>query len=563
MAVVNDKFAEALKARVNGDGELLLADVAGGWSPARARQAEVAEETILAAMAEAMGIPFAETLGHLPVSHDFLAAVPIPFARRHSLIGLAGENGEMTVAAAGLAQLSQVQILSKMLNKRIRLIFAPREEILRTINATYQQQTGQAQQVIEELNQDEIMRELEQVSTNEDLLDVDSRAPVIKLVNLILFEAVKRRASDVHIQPYEDRLVVRFRVDGVLHDIHTPPRALHGEIISRIKVMGGMNIAERRLAQDGRATVEVGARIVDLRIATLPTSFGERVVLRLLDKSARLYELGELGMPESILETFRQLIRLDHGIILVTGPTGSGKTTTLYSALQEINSQEMNILTLEDPIEYRLAGISQTQVSDKKGMTFVSGLRHVLRQDPDIIMVGEIRDSETAHMAIQSALTGHLVFSTLHTNDAAGAVARMLDLGVEPCLLASSLLASLAQRLVRRICPECKMLYSPTSTDFRRWGLPEGESVSHELFKGRGCSSCIETGYRERIGIFELLVINEPVRELILQRAKASSVKSLAASNGMVTLRGDGIVRVAEGVTTMDEVARVTNRDDI
>ncbi|NQU76335.1 MAG: Flp pilus assembly complex ATPase component TadA, partial [Planctomycetes bacterium] len=429
MALVNDIFAAALRSRLNGQSEALLAEGDGGCSLARAQQAQVSAEVIAAAAAEVLGVGFTESLSGLPVSHEFLYNVPIAYARSHAVIGLASTDGVISLAIADPAQWQQLQVLANLLNnkKPLSVLFAPRDEILRTINAAYQQRSSDAERVIEQLDGNEVMRELEQVGGNEDLLDVARRAPIIKLVNLMLFEAVKRRASDVHVQPYEDRLTVRFRLDGVLYDIFSPPKGLHPEIVSRIKVMAGLNIAERRLAQDGRATVEVGDRVVDLRIATLPTCFGERVVIRLLDKSVRLYELSELGMPANVLESFRRLIHMDHGIVLVSGPTGSGKSTSLYAALQEINCKQMNILTLEDPIEYRLEGISQTQVSDRKGMTFASGLRHVLRQDPDIIMVGEIRDADTAQMAIQSALTGHLVFSTLHTNDAAGAVARMLD----------------------------------------------------------------------------------------------------------------------------------------
>ena len=562
MATIHDRFAAALKGRVDARVGGALTDVEGKVSPAMARGAEVPPEVVGEALAEALGLSFVPDLALLPVSPAFCSAVPIGFARRHAVVGLAGTDGEMTVALSDIGQWEQVQALGKILNVRISPIFAPREEILRAINAAYQQQGGQAQRLIEELDGAEVMRELDEVVGNEDLLDVASRAPVIKLVNLVLFEAVKRRASDVHVQPYEDRLAVRFRIDGVLRDVFSPPRALHPEIISRIKVMGGMNIAEHRLAQDGRCTVEVGDRIVDLRISTLPTSFGERAVLRLLDKSIRLYELTELGMPDEVLETFRKLIHTDHGIILVTGPTGSGKSTTLYAALQEINSKELNILTLEDPIEYRLEGISQTQVSDRKGMTFAGGLRYVLRQDPDIIMVGEIRDAETARMAIQSALTGHLVFSTLHTNDAAGAVARMLDLGVEPYLLSSSLLGVLAQRLVRRICPHCSSPYTPSPADWRRWGVESDDLGNGKLYRGAGCEECTDTGYHERVGVFELLVIIEPIRELILQRGHASSIKSAARDNHMITLRTAGFAKAAEGVTTMDEVDRVTGRDE-
>ena len=557
----HDRFAAAIESRLNGQLETVAGKAELLRSPAGARQAKVEQRDIAAATAEALDRPFAEDLTERPVSHEFLTAVPIAFARRHAVIGLAAENGCMPVAVSDLGQWGQLQTLGKLLGKRIEPLFAPREEILRTINAAYQQQAGQAQRVIEQLDTGDLMDELRAAAQNEDLLDVASRAPVIKLVNLTLLEAVKRRASDVHVQPYEDRLVVRFRVDGVLYDAFAPPVSLQSEVISRIKVMGGMNIAERRLAQDGRATVEVGDRIVDLRISTLPTSFGERAVIRLLDKSIRLYELPELGMPPGVLTGFRRLIGHDHGIVLVTGPTGSGKSTTLYAALQELNSKELNILTLEDPIEYRLDGISQTQVSDRKGMTFASGLRYVLRQDPDIIMVGEIRDTETARMAIQSALTGHLVFSTLHTNDAAGAVARMLDLGAEPYLVASSLLGVLAQRLVRRVCPACRRPFTPTADELRRWDA--GEAVAgKQLSRGEGCGACLDSGYRERLGIFELLTISEPIREMILHRQKASTIKARAVEEGMTTLRGAGIAKAIEGHTTMDEVARVTGRDE-
>jgi general secretion pathway protein E len=342
----------------------------------------------------------------------------------------------------------------------------------------------------------------------------------------------------VHVQPYESTLVVRLRIDGVLYDSFELPKSFQDEVISRIKVMGHMNIAEKRLPQDGRATVQSGDRAIDLRIATLPTTFGERAVIRLLDKGERLYTASEIGMDERSLQQFRQLITSEHGIVLVTGPTGSGKTTTLYAALREIDSKRRNILTLEDPVEYRLPGISQTQISDKKGMTFASGLRSVLRQDPDIIMVGEIRDGETAVMAIQSALTGHLVFSTLHTNDAASAIARLLDLGIEPYLLASSLMGVLAQRLVRRVCPACG-----------------GRAA-------RACDECRRTGYRGRVGIFELLRVDESIRQRIQARATAADIKAAAVASFMRTLREDGLAKVGRGITTAEEVLRVTMGDE-
>ncbi len=529
----------------------------------KARQAQIDETVIARAAAEALSVPFVESLSGLAPSHVFLSSVPIAFARQHHMLGLAGEAGEqeLTVVICDIASWPQLQVISKLIGRRVRPILATKDEIERAVNLAYQQQNGQAEKVIQQLDEEALQQELLSAVTNEDLLNVASRDPVIKIVNLAIFDAIKRRASDVHIQPTEDALIVRFRVDGVLHDVLHPPKSLQEEIVSRIKVMGGMNIAERRLPQDGRATVEVGDRVVDLRIATLPTSFGERAVIRLLDKSARLYRLGELGMPPEIMTGFRSLIHRDHGIVLVTGPTGSGKSTTLYAALQEVNSQELNVLTLEDPVEYRLEGISQTQISERKGMTFASGLRNVLRQDPDIIMVGEIRDAETARMAIQSALTGHLVFSTLHTNDAAGAVSRMLDLGVEPYLLASSLLGVLAQRLIRRICPQCRQAVEPAADETQLFAA-NGHQEIEGLFVGRGCQECLNTGYRERMGIFELLTVTETIRELVLSRAKSSTIKGQAVADGMVTLRSCGLSWAAEGWTTLSEVTRITSCDD-
>jgi len=525
-----------------------------------ARQAGSDGRAVTAAVAEVLGVAFIEHVADGPAWAEFVSRIPIGFARRHKVLGLAGENGRVRVAIADVSSWQQLSVISKVLGRPVEPVFAAEEDILAGINAAYQAAAGRAQEVIEELDRADVLGEVERLRHSEDLLDVATRAPVIKLVNLILFEAVKRRASDVHVQPYEDRLVVRFRIDGVLYDFFTPPKAIQEEIVSRIKVMGRMNIAEKRLAQDGRATVEVGDRLVDLRIATLPTSFGERAVIRLLDKSIRLYRLGELGMNQRTLGIFRDLIGRDHGIILVTGPTGSGKTTTLYAALQEINAKQVNILTLEDPIEYRLEGISQTQVNEKKGMTFASGLRHVLRQDPDVIMVGEIRDAETARMAIQSALTGHLVFSTLHTNDAAGAVARLLDLGAEPYLVASSLLAVLAQRLVRRICPVCSRPYEPRASDLLRWGMDTEELRHAGLQMGEGCDHCLNTGYYDRVGIFELLVVDDAIQAEILRYSTAAAIRRKALAAGMQTLRQDGIAKVLAGQTTLEEVVRVTVR---
>ena len=559
MGSVHDNLLAALRRR-GGGGPLDLGGDAGVHPLAAARQAGLGARQICEALAETLGLEFLGDLDGVAASGEFVSRVPIGFARQHRILGLAGGDGRIRLAVGDLVSWQQVAVVGKVLGRSVEPVFAAPEDILAAINFAYQQQSGQVQETIEALDRGQVLDEVARLRHSEDLLDVATRAPVIRLVNLMLFEAVKQRASDLHVQPYEDKLVVRFRIDGVLYDFFTPPKALQEEIVSRVKVMGGMNIAEKRLAQDGRATVEVGDRIVDLRIASLPTSFGERVVIRLLDKSIRLYKLGELGMNDHALGEFSRIIGLDHGIVLVTGPTGSGKTTTLYAALQEINATQTNILTLEDPIEYRLEGISQTQVNEKKGMTFASGLRHVLRQDPDIIMVGEIRDAETTRMAIQSALTGHLVFSTLHTNDAAGAVARLLDLGAEPYLVASSLVAVLAQRLVRRVCPKCARPQRVSDSDCLRWGMDRAALEGANLRKGAGCDHCLNTGYRDRVGIFELLVVDEAVQTEILRRATASAVRARALEAGMRTLRQDGMAEAAAGVTTLDEVARVTTR---
>jgi general secretion pathway protein E len=507
-------------------------------------------------------LPAASGLSARAASAEFVEKIPIGFARRHLVLGLASDEDRLPVAITAPLNLDVLQVISRFLHRPVDPVFSEESEIRSAINSAYQQRTGQAQAVIQRMERADVLQEVESLAEREDLLDADSRAPVIKLVNLILFEAVKSRASDVHVQPYEQTLIVRLRIDGILYDSFTVPKNLQDEVVGRIKVMGRMNIAERRLPQDGRASVQVGDKTVDLRISSLPTRFGERVVIRLLDKSNRLFNLTDLGMDAQTLDPFRQLITAEHGIILVTGPTGSGKTTTLYSALQELNARERNILTLEDPIEYGLEGISQTQVSDKKGMTFASGLRTVLRQDPDVIMVGEIRDQETAVMAIQSALTGHLVFSTLHTNDAATAITRLLDLGIEPFLVASSVIGVLAQRLVRRVCPNCGVPTQPTPAQLLRIGLNADTDFSG-LRSGKGCDQCRGSGYSGRLGIFELLRIGDQVRRNIGSGASASQISTAAITAGMRTLRDDGISRALQGQTTLEEVIRVTMQQEL
>ena len=502
----------------------------------------------------------------------FVAAVPIAYARRHGVIAFAEEK-EGDAERCGLrlsvspeTDPQAVDALRRFLPVVGQAVTRPAEEVARAVNDAYvkhaAERGGEATTAAVGRSREgaaEAAAGVEELIRRDDLLDSAGRAPVVQLVNALLFEAVQTRASDVHVQPGEEGTAVRFRIDGALFDAHRLPPGVHDELVSRVKVMGGMNIAEKRLPQDGRATVTVGDTPIDLRVSTVPTSFGERVVFRLLDKSARLFTLDELGMPRGVLEPFRGVINQEHGLILVTGPTGSGKSTTLYGVLQEIDAASLNVLTLEDPIEYQLPGISQMQVSEKKGMSFARGLRSVLRQDPDIVMVGEIRDKETADLAIQAALTGHLVFSTLHTNDAPSAVTRLLDLGVEPYLVASSVRAVLAQRLVRRKCGRC--LVEPTDSqvedDAAELGLDEEEAAVADLRRPAGCAACRHTGYRGRLGVFEYLQMDDAVRVKVQERAAASAIRSAREAQGHAGLRGDAVTKVLAGFTTTEEIRRL------
>ena len=499
-------------------------------------------ELTIEVIAEHLNMPVLGDLSGYRADEEFVGRVPIQFAREHRLIGLWDDADEtMRIAFCDASGLDHVDVLGRHLGASPPLLPASAAAIDRAVNAAYTDRASQAQSVVDALSTEDLLRDAAATAGDDnDLLDSEGRAPIIRLVNHLLLDAVKVGASDVHIQPYEDRVVVRQRIDGVLFDCFEIPKAVQEEVLTRLKVLGKMNIAEKRLPQDGRATVSLGDRVVDLRIASLPTSHNERIVVRLLDKSARLYSLTELGMPPEDLSRFAELVDRDHGMVLVTGPTGSGKSTTLYGVLQQMNSHDMNVLTLEDPIEYALDGISQTQINEKKGMTFASGMRSVLRQDPDVIMVGEIRDGETAVMAIQASLTGHLVLSTLHTNDAASAVTRLLDLGIEPYLVSSSLVGVLAQRLVRRLCDHCK--------------APDGETT----FAAVGCQRCRGTGFRGRVGLFELLRVDDRIRDLVVARAAAAEIRAAAIDGGTKLLATDGVEKVRQGVTTMDEVLRVT-----
>jgi general secretion pathway protein E len=440
----------------------------------------------------------------------------------------------------------------------IETVLCTEEEIGKAINMAFEEGPHTAEQILKDIDEEEGAKIYAEIEETTDLLEDTSEAPVIQFVNLMLSKAVKNRASDIHIEPYQLDLIVRLRIDGLLYNTFKPPKRLHPSIVSRIKVMSGLNIAEKRIPQDGRIEIKVGDKNIDIRVSTLPTVYGERVVLRLLDKSSKMLELHELGIPDAYLSDIRKLIRLSHGIILVTGPTGSGKTTTLYAALSEINTPEKNIITIEDPVEYQIDGIGQVPVNRKAGLTFANGLRTIVRQDPDIILVGEIRDLETAEIAIQAALTGHLVFSTLHTNDASSAVTRLIDMGIEPFLITSSVLAILAQRLIRTVCPYCKRPAQINGEYMRELRVSHEDLKKASISIGGGCDKCMQTGYYGRTGIYEIMRVSESIKKTILGTSDANAIKEVALREGMRTLRGDGAEKVLRGISTTEEILRVT-----
>ncbi|MCL2457614.1 MAG: type II secretion system ATPase GspE [Desulfobulbus sp.] len=522
---------------------------------------KISENDLLSARSLQCGL---EVLHTLPSDFEpfFVSQVPIGFLKKFKMVPVAVPAGAF-IAMAEPFHFQQLDDLQRQIQwEGVKTVLTSQNEVFVAIHAAYdmtrKEVADQVVQDMDEENPESILSEIEETS---DLLDDTSDTPVIKLVNLVLSQAVRDSASDIHIESYKDRVKIRKRVDGILYDMYSPPRHVQSKLISRVKIMAKMDIAEKRLPQDGRIEIRIADKNVDIRVSTLPTSFGERVVMRLLDKSSSLVPLTDLGFSRDDLDHFLKLIKAPHGIILVTGPTGSGKTTTLYSALGIINKPDVNIITVEDPIEYQMQGISQVQVNPKIGLTFAKGLRTIVRQDPDVILVGEIRDLETAEIAIQAALTGHLVFSTLHTNDAASAITRLIDMGVEPFLVSSAVNAILAQRLVRKICPHCRESYIPPDAFLEKLGLSPVKFAGRELYRGAGCPQCLETGYKGRIGIYELMSLTRTMKNLILTTSDAGQIKQEALSSqttGMVTLRQDGLRKVLAGLTTLEEVFRVT-----
>jgi len=522
------------------------------------QQKKISERDLLEALALQLNLEVMETIDDKELRFDLVEKLPIQYLKKHLIFPFQSEHGTLLMAVndpLDLEVLDDLRILYGV--DEIKPVLVPAREIVSAINRTYGQANDTAEQIIQDLDQGEESHHLfTELEEGGDLLDETSEAPIIKLVNHVFAQAVKSQASDIHIEPYQQHLQVRFRLDGVLHNVLSPPRRLHAAIVSRIKVMARLDIAEKRLPQDGRMEVKIGERLVDVRVSSLPTAFGERVVLRLLEKSGKLLSLEEIGLTPAALAEMKRLLQLSHGIILVTGPTGSGKTTTLYAALSYINSPDKNILTIEDPIEYQLNGIGQMQVNPKINLTFASGLRSMVRQDPDVILVGEIRDRETADIAIHAALTGHLVFSTLHTNDAASAVTRLTDMDIETFLVSSAVQAIIAQRLVRLLCPHCKEPYEPEEAQWHELGMTK--DVTGPIFRAKGCEKCLETGYRGRTGIYEFLRMSESIKGLVLQTSDSNQISKAARKEGMVSLREDGIQKVIEGKTTVSEVLRVT-----
>ena len=575
----------------------------------------VEEEALVRALADELGLPWITKIDAKDIGPELVDKVPINFARQHTVLPISEKNGVVTVAVADPLDPTPLDDLRAVLGKPVEAVVAPSDAIIDAINRVYERKDEGA--LTEAKEGEEAAEELQ------DLIDMTDEAPVIRWVNNLFYQAVRDRASDIHIEPGDREVVVRYRIDGNLYQAKTANKGYLPSIVSRVKIEAGLNIAEKRLPQDGRITKKIHGKLVDVRVSTIPTAKGERIVLRLLDKEQILLDLPELGFDPDQLSVMEDLITRPNGIVLVTGPTGSGKTTTLYGCLNKVNKPDLNILTVEDPVEYELRGIGQMQIQPKIGLTFAAGLRSFLRQDPDVIMVGEIRDHETAEIAIHASLTGHLVLSTIHTNDAAGAVTRLVEMGVQPFLISSSLLAALAQRLVRKLCPKCRQPYHPTNEDLRSLGLDLNVATAlasgtgrsggaagalaaqvHELaaeeleevtegeptrvgkapapvarapiigvwpssasrpvaYRAVGCEACAGTGYRGRVGIFELLVIDEAVRREILNNSDSNTITRVATSRGMRSLREDGIRQVLAGATSIEEVLAATQAGEL
>lgn len=526
----------------------------------------VEEDHVLEALSRQFAIPFERDIKS-QLDSSLSTKAPINFIREYRMVPFRKNGSAFYVALNDPVNLLPLDDLRLLLGGPVLPVLCRDEEIQSVIDGYFDQQGENARDMIDTIvlsgNEEEgEVATLDALDSERDLLDLANEAPVIKLINLLISGAVKERASDIHVEPFERDVRVRYRIDGVLYEKLTVPKSQQAAITSRIKIMANLNIAEHRLPQDGRIKIRLSGKEIDIRVSVIPVAYGERVVMRILEKGNFLFSLEQLGMDPLDYGLFDKLIQSSHGILLVTGPTGSGKSTTLYAAIQRVNSSDKNIITVEDPIEYQMSGIGQIQVRPKIGLTFAAGLRSILRQDPDVILIGEIRDLETADMAIQASLTGHLVFSTLHTNDSAGAVTRLVNMGIEPFLVSSSTIAIMAQRLVRNICKHCKEPYEPELESLLELGIPRDSAKGRIAYRGTGCEKCQGRGYYGRTGIFELLVMTPQIQDLTVRGADSNVIKREAKKEGMRTLREDGAAKVFQGVSTIEEVLRVT-RDDI
>jgi type IV pilus assembly protein PilB len=569
-----------MKSKPRSFGEILIRQgiispeqLAEAESLARQTRKKVSETLVTSGYATSEQVARAQAVEHgldyvdlneVVIPPSVVELVPESVARENAVLPMAEEDGVLKVIVSDPLDLDTFEKLRFILNRKLEIALSPRESILEAINRHYGQIEDQsADSMLQEFTDTAIdFTETEKEAASGDEIVDETSAPIVRLVQLIITEAVQLRASDIHIEPFEDRVRVRYRIDGVLVERDSPPRRLLGALLSRIKILAKMDIAERRRPQDGRIKVTVGEKELDLRVSVLPTNHGQSAVMRLLDKDSIKVGVRQLGLSEEDFRHFKNLIRRPNGIVLVTGPTGSGKTTTLYAALNELNRPDRKIITAEDPVEYYLPGINQVEVRHNIGLDFAKIIRAMLRQAPNIILVGEMRDQETAQMGIQASLTGHLVFSTLHTNDAPGAVTRMIDMGVPPYLVASSVIAILAQRLVRVICTKCKQPHTPTDAQLEAAGITPEQAATATFMKGKGCNHCSKHGYRGRQGIFELMMMTSKVRELSFQGASTQDIRKMAIAQGMTTLYDDGIRKVLRGMTTLEEVFRAAKKTE-
>ncbi len=524
------------------------------------RHKAATEPEFLHALADHLELDFRESFETVPVNTEFTRHIPIRYAKRLNFFPIQQVGQTLEVALDDPSNTQPLNDLGRQYQCHVQPVLASRQAVLDLINRAYDQSSSFAEDTMEQLEGEDGFENILGVEEPQDLLEATGEEPVKRLVNNLLWQATKEEASDVHIDPSPSETSVRYRLDGVLHPITSFPKQVHVTVINRIKVMSRLDIAQKALPQDGRTMVLIAGKKIDIRVSTVPTVHGEKVVMRLLYQSEQLRSLDQLGLIGPVLKPFREMLKKPGGIILVTGPTGSGKTTTLYAALSEIDHQLRNVVTIEDPVEYKIAGYSQIEINQRIGLSFANALRSVLRQDPDVIMVGEMRDTETAQIAMQAALTGHLVFSTVHTNSAAATITRLVDMGIEPFLVSSTILGVLAQRLIRRVCPQCRKSYAPHPEQIRELGISADriQKAGGRFFTGRGCEYCRETGYRGRLGVHELLVMNEPVKSAVLESGDANFIQRSALKDGMITMRRDGTSKVLRGLTTPEELLSIT-----